>query len=68
MEAELRESLFRTSYLEDLRELTRFLIQDSAGRMVSPGKPAFHRGEVPKWSDSDLGALIRCVCRGKLSQ
>jgi hypothetical protein len=46
----------------------RFLIKDSSGRIVTRGKPAFHRLEIPKWSDSDLRALIRFVCGGKISQ
>lgn len=46
----------------------RFLIKDGSGRIVSRGKPAFHRGEIRKWSDSDLRALIRFACGGKISQ
>jgi hypothetical protein len=45
----------------------RFQIKDSSGAIVTRGKPAFHRGEIPKWSDSDLRALIRFVCGGKIS-
>jgi len=46
----------------------RFQIENGSGGIVSRGKPAFHRGEIPKWSDSDLRALIRFVCGGKISQ
>ena len=46
----------------------RFQIKDSAGNIITLGKPAFHRGEIRKWSDSDLRALIRFVCGGKISQ
>jgi hypothetical protein len=46
----------------------RFLIKDGSGRIVTRGKPAFHRGEIRKWSDGDLRALIRFVCGGELSQ
>ena len=46
----------------------RFQIKDSSGRIVTSGKPAFHRGEIPKWSDGDLRALIRFVCGGKISR
>ncbi len=45
----------------------RFLIEDGSGGIVSRGKPAFHRGEIPKWSDNDLRTLIRFVCGGKIS-
>jgi hypothetical protein len=43
----------------------RFLIKDSSGTVVTRGMPAFHRGEIRKWSDRDLRALIRFVCGGK---
>jgi hypothetical protein len=44
----------------------RFQIKDSSGTVVTRGKPAFHRGEIPKWSDRDLRALIRFACGGKI--
>jgi hypothetical protein len=46
----------------------RFLIKDSSGTVVTRGKPAFHRGEIRKWSDADLRALIRFACGGKISR
>jgi hypothetical protein len=46
----------------------RFQIQDGSGTIVSRGKPAFHRAEIRKWSDSDLRLLIRFVCGGNISQ
>ena len=46
----------------------RFQIKDSAGRIITLGKPAFHRSEILKWSDSDLRALIRFVCGGRIPQ
>ena len=46
----------------------RFQVKDDSGMVVSRGKPAFHRGEIRKWSDSDLRALIRFVCGGKISR
>ena len=46
----------------------RFQIEDSSGGIVSRGRPAFHRGEIRKWSDSDLRVLIRFVCGEKISQ
>lgn len=46
----------------------RFLIEDGSGRVVTRGKPAFHRDEIRKWSDSDLRALIRLACGGGISR
>jgi len=44
----------------------RFMIKDGSGNLVSRGRPAFHRGEIQKWSDSELRLLIRFVCGGKI--